>query len=176
MPKLTKKVQKAAAAAPIPSGSFEPLEPGRYVGELTKVEAKTSQAGNPVWNVEFSNITALDGTTQPGRLWYNLNMPQDEMPEDYQPALTESQRENKWEKYQGMVNGRLHGFFEAFSYTVDSDTDEMIGERCVLEVGVQTIQRGARAGQLGNQVNNVLPLSEAGEGFDAEDKKDGDDF
>lgn len=173
MPKLTKKHQKAAAAADIPGDGFSLLEPGKYIATLSKVEAKTSQAGNPVWNAEFTDITNLDGDTFPGRQWLNLNLPIDTMPDTYRPDDTDEVREKKWAQYQALSAGRLHGFFEAFGFTVDSDTDEMIGEKALLTIGVGTIQRGPKAGQETNQVNNIEPLPDD---FDGEGDGDDDEF
>lgn len=172
MPKLAKKHQKAAAAADIPGGGFTLLEPGKYIARLSKVEAKTSQAGNPVWNAEFDEITGLDGESYPGRQWLNLNLPIDTMPDTYRPDDDEATRVKKWDSYQALSAGRLHGFFEAFGFTVDSDTDEMIGEKALLTIGIGTIQRGPKAGDETNQVNHIEPLGDV----DASDDDDDDEF
>lgn len=166
MPKLAvkdrKKVQKAEAVG----GGFEPLRPGKYIATLANVEAKNSNAGNPMWVAEFEDIHDLDGEKQPGRQWYNLNLPTtDEAPADYEKG------QEKWEQYQALCAGRIKAFFEAFGYTPDSDTDEMIGERCVLQIGVRTIQNGPRKGEATNSVNGVAAL----DSVDFEDAGDGDD-
>lgn len=172
MPKLAAKVKKKVAKAKAVSGEFEPMPPGKYIAELSEVEAKSSNAGNPMWNVTFENITDLDGEPQPGRQWYTLMMPQDAMPADYKPKNSKKSPEEAWETYQNLVEGRIKAFFDAFGFTVDSDTDEMIGERCVLQIGVETINGGPKIGQLTNRVNAVLPLDSV-EFTEGED--DGDD-
>lgn len=154
MPKLAVKTRKAVAKADSVSGDFEPLKPGKYVGTLAEVEAKNSAAGNPMWVAVFEDITNMDGERQPGRQWYNLNLPtSDTPPDDYEKDA------EKWVQYQRLCEGRLKAFFEAFGYEVDSDTDEFIGESCVLTIGVRTIQRGERAGEKTNTVNGVKPLT-----------------
>ena len=158
MPKLAKKVAAKAEKAEAVTGEFKPYEPGRYVATLTKVEAKLSSAGNPIWNCEFEDITSLDGDSMPGRQWYTLNLPQDKMPDGYEPKGREKDPVKAWESYQNLCHGRIKAFFEAFGYSTDSDTDEMLQEKCVLQIGIQTIQRGPRQGQLTNSVNAVLPL------------------
>jgi hypothetical protein len=161
MPKLAAKTRKKVAKAEaVAGGDFEPLAPGKYIATLAGVEAKTSNAGNPMWVAEFEEIHDLDGDRQPGRQWYNLNLPVDTMPDDYEPKrLRKGQtREDSWENYQRLCEGRLKGFFEAFGYEVDSDTDEFVGEQCVIIIGVRTITQGARAGEKTNQVNGVAPL------------------
>ena len=173
MPKLAKKMQKQVGSADIPGDGFALLEPGKYIATLSKVEARTSQAGNPVWNAEFTDITSLDGDTVPGRQWLNLNLPIDVMPDTYREDDSDDVREKKWAQYQALSAGRLHGFFEAFGYSVDSDTDEMIGEKALLTIGVGTIQRGAKAGQETNQVNNIEPLPDD---IDTDGDGDGDEF
>lgn len=154
MPKLAATTRKKVAKATSVSGDFEPLKPGKYVGTLAEVEAKKSAAGNPMWVAQFEDITSMDGERQPGRQWYNLNLPtSDTPPDDYEKDA------EKWEQYQRLCEGRLKAFFEAFGYEVDSDTDEFIGERCVLTIGVRTIQKGERAGEKTNTVNGVKPLT-----------------
>lgn len=171
MPKLAAKVRKKVEKASAVSGEFENLKPGKYVASLSAVEAKAANSGAPMWVAEFEEIHNLDGERQPGRQWYNLMLPQDNMPEDYKPKSGKKSPQDAWESYQDLCNGRLKAFFEAFGYTPDSDTDEMIGERCVLQIGIRTIQNGPRAGEQTNSVNGVAPLSSVD--FEGEDG-DGD--
>lgn len=174
MPKLAAKTRKKVEKAEATSSEFKPLSPGKYVAELSEVEAKNSNNGHPMWVAEFTEIHSLDGERQPGRQWYNLMLPQDKMPEDYQPRNSKKKPEEAWEQYQELCNGRLKAFFEAFGYSVDSDTDEMIGDRVVLQIGIRTIQNGVRAGEQTNQVNGVAALDsvdyeEDGDGADSDD-------
>lgn len=169
MPKLAAKDRKKVAKAEAVGGGFEPLTPGKYIAELSEVEAKKSAAGNPMWVAEFVEIHSLDGEKQPGRQWYNLNLPTtDTPPDDYEKGA------EKWEQYQGLCAGRIKAFFEAFGYSEDSDTDEMIGDRVVLQIGVRTIQNGERKGEKTNTVNGVAPLDsvnfEDGDGGDDSDE------
>lgn len=177
MAKLNAKDRKKVDKAEAVTGSFEPLTPGKYVAELAKVETKVSGAGNAYWNAEFTEIHTLDGDKKPGRQWYMLMLPVDKMPADYKEdeALTDEQRKEKWETYQRLTAGRIKAFFEAFGYDTDSDTDEMIGDRCILQIGIETQQRGANAGQQRNRVNAVLPLDEHGD-FEFGDDDGDDDF
>lgn len=170
MPKLAAKDRKKVAKAEAVSGGFEPLKPGKYIAELTEVEAKKSAAGNPMWVAEFQSITTLDGDEKPGRQWYNLNLPTSDTPPDgYEKG------EEKWAQYQGLCAGRIKAFFEAFGYTEDSDTDEMIGDRVVLQIGIRTIQNGDRKGESTNTVNGVAPLDSV-DFEDAEEGGGGDEF
>lgn len=167
MPKLAAKVKKKVAAATAVTGEFEPLKPGKYIATLNEVEAKNSSAGNPMWVAEFGDIRDLDGETQPGRQWYNLNLPTtDTPPEGY------AKGDEKWVQYQRMCEGRLKAFFEAFGYEVDSDTDEFIGDDVVLVIGVRTISNGPRTGERTNSVNAVAPLDSVSH---ADSDEDGDD-
>ena len=54
-------------------------------------------------------------------------------------------------------------WFDAHGFTVDSDTEEMIGSYAMITVVQETIQRGSRAGQVGNRVTFV---EEVPAGFD----------
>jgi hypothetical protein len=72
-----------------------------------------------------------------------------------------------------LVAGRIRAWFEAHGYTEDTDTDEMIGSKAVLVIGVETIQRGAKAGEKTNRVNAV----KSAEDLDLEgDDDDEDEF
>lgn len=167
MPKLAAKMRKQVDQSEAVSGEFPVWKPGKYVGVLNEVEAKNSSAGNPMWVAEFGDIVNMEGEAQPGRQWYNLNLPtSDTPPDDYEKG------EEKWLQYQGLCKGRIKAFFEAFGYETNSDTDEMIGDRCILTIGVRTIQYGDRAGEKTNTVNGVAPLPEGwepGEGTDDAD-------
>lgn len=170
MPKLAAKDRKKVEKSEAVGGGFEPIKPGKYIAELSEVEAKKSAAGNPMWVAEFTNIKSLDGEDVPGRQWYNLNLPtSDTPPEDYEKG------EEKWLQYQGLCSGRIKAFFESFGYTPDSDTDEMIGDRVVLQIGIRTIQNGDRKGESTNTVNGIAALDSVdfedgdGEGGDGEE-------
>jgi hypothetical protein len=123
-----------------------------------------------MWVAEFQNIVTLDGEEKPGRQWYNLNLPTTDTPPDGYEKGAE-----KWEQYQGLCAGRIKAFFEAFGYTEDSDTDEMIGDRVVLQIGIRTIQNGDRKGESTNTVNGVAPLDSV-DFEDAEGEGGGDEF
>lgn len=155
MPKLANNLAAKAAEAEAVSGGFEPLKPGKYLARLSNVEAKVSQNGNAYWNWEFSSLHTLDGEKKSGRQWYMTMVPQDKMPKGTADA-------EKWEKSQAMNLGRFrHIFEEVFGSTTDTDTDELIGDVVVLTIAVETIQGGAKAGQLTNRVRSVDPANDA---------------
>jgi hypothetical protein len=105
------------------------------------------------------------------------------MPEDYLPKkmkdkgytvedLTEEQeeaRQEAWDNYQGLVAARIKEFFGAFGFTPDSDTDEVLGEQCVVIIGQETQQMGRNAGKIVNTVNGLAHLSTVGLGGDPSD-------
>lgn len=156
MPKLAAKDRKKVAKAEATKGGFDLIPPGKYIAELTGVESKISGNGNPMWVAEFSSITGPDGTVFPGRQWYQMMLPTTDTPPDgYTPGGKEKDPQKAWDMYQGLCAGRLKAFFEAFGYDESSDTDEMIGERVVLRIGVRTIQSGNRKGEDANNVNDV---------------------
>ena len=158
MAKLSVKDRKKVAKAEATGGGFKPITAGKYVAELSQVEVKVSANGNPMWVAEFTDIHDLDGEQVPGRQWYNLNLPTTDTPPDgYKPARGGDPKE-KWAQYQELCAGRIKQFFEVFGFTEDSDTDEMIGERAVLQIGIRTIQNGPKTGEQTNTVNGLQPL------------------
>lgn len=176
MAKLAAKDRKKAEKAQAVKSEFEPFPPGKYVGTLSEVEPKVSGAGNAYWNVTFTDLENMDGEVMPGRLWYMVMLPRDKRPDDYKPGpkAKEQDPEKAWGIYQDIVAGRVKSFFEAFGYSLDSDTDEMIGEKAILKVGIETINSGARAGERTNRVNDVMPLGDHEPG--ASDDDGDDDF
>jgi hypothetical protein len=177
MPKLTAKQTKTIEEAKEVSTSFEAWPSGKYIGTLREVEERTGkESGNAYWSVEFEDFVDLDGEKYPGRQWYNVMLPISKMPKDYLPkkmrdkglAVSDldddqlEEREAAWENYQGMVAARIKEFFAAFGYTSDSDTDEMVGEQCIVIIGQQTQQVGQNKGKVVNVVNGVEPLASVG--------------
>jgi hypothetical protein len=153
MPKLNANLAITVSKAEATTGSFELIKPGRYPATLNSVEVKDGNHGMAQWSAEFGDITDAQGTRVPGRQWLNLNIPTDSpMPASY------SNGADKWASYQSVSAARLKAFFEAFGYTADSDTDEMIGERAVIDIEIRTIQNGPRRGEQVNGVKAVYPL------------------
>lgn len=155
MPKLPKKAAKATAETE--SQSFDALPVGTYIGTLEQVTthdgraiasspADVDQFGEgekiPYWKWQFKDITGRSGEdvepgkTYPGKLWV-------------QTSLGENSR---W---------KMKEVFDAFGYTTDTDTDEMCGEKVVLVVTQRTIEGGPRKGEIGNNVDNLLPYDES---------------
>lgn len=156
MPKLNTAAQEAVNTAEAFSG-YSLIEPGRYLATLAKVEVKDGNHGGMQWSAEFNEISSLDGTRQGGRQWLNLNLPiSGAAPASYLNG------QEKWEKFQAVSAARLKAFFEAFGYTTDSDTDEMVGEQAIIEIEVRTIQNGPRRGEQVNGVKAVFPAGNAG--------------
>lgn len=143
MPKLNKQQAKAVQnTAPATAGGYM-LDDGLYAAQLLKVEEKE---GNeyPYWSWEFGNIHDKEGARKGGRQWNNTSLsPKSEA------FLAQS--------------------FEAFGYTADSDTDEMIGEWVVLSIGSEIQKKGAKAGQRRNVVLGLLEFKPDKWDFDPEE-------
>jgi hypothetical protein len=142
MPKLSKAKQKTVAKAE--STGFQPLPEGKYIGALKAVvtekngEPLSGDAG-PYWQWEFDHITDLqEEDTFPGR----------------QFVITSLSDESDW---------KMKEVFDAFGYALDSDTDEMVGEKVILVVSQRVIEKGKRKGEMGNNVDRVMPLESGGE-------------
>lgn len=137
MPKLNKSLAAKTEEAEVKD--FTALPAGVYTSKLLEVEVKEGlQSGKPYWNWTFE----VDGEEHPDhadrRLWVITSLSEN--------ALF-----------------KLKEVFHAFGYTTDSDTDELIGEKVKLVVIEQEIEKGKRKGQIGNQVEQVLPLAGSGE-------------
>lgn len=188
MPKLSAKLVQGVQEAEDPrEGGFTAWPEGWYDMMLNKVEETDAASGSKMWEVELTDgINPQTGDKMPGRQFDRLNVPITRMPklwlprkmkdkgvnpEDLTPAQVE-ERDKAWANYQNLSNGRMKVFFRGFGYAVNSDTDEMLGERALVHVGITTQQRGKRAGQEVNEVLGYKPLAEA----ETDDEDAEDDF
>ena len=133
MPKLSRELAAQVDNDP-GSGSFDPVPAGVYRVRLKDVNAKIAKAsGNPMWELVFEMVD--DGYK--GRLlWSNLV----QIP---------------------TVAWKIREFFDAFGVGADTDTDELLGRTCRVSVIQRVIGGGSREGQIGNNIEKVLP-DEAG--------------
>ncbi len=156
MPKLPAKVSQSVAKSEQVSGGFENLTPGKYLTRLFEVapeEHKNYPDHVSTWVCSFNEIHDLTGKKFPGRQFLRLNViMNNKMPANYPKS------QDKWDTFVRMANGQMKAFFENMGYTPDSDTDEMIGEPAMLDIGIRTIQSGARMGEKVNDVRGVVPI------------------
>lgn len=131
MPKLNEQQQAVAAES---EGGFTPVDEGRYVVVLEKVteSAKAGPSGHKYWTWEFK----ID---EPGvraaRLWHNTSLSPD-------------------------AAFKIREVYDALGYTLDSDTAEMIGDKCRAYVSTQTQEQGKNAGRLQNVIDSLVPLED----------------
>jgi hypothetical protein len=110
--------------------SFEPMPEGKYTLSLSDVDASKEGPAGPYWSWEFS---VLDEGYTNRKLWVNTSLSADA----------------EW---------KLKETFEAFGAAPDTDTDELIGQPVTAIVTIRTIQKGAKAGELTNSVDTLLPF------------------
>lgn len=130
MPKLNQDQQKAASEAK-DDGGFVLLPEGRYLGTLAEVEVLQGNEYD-YWNCTFRELMDESGKVWPGRQWDKVSM----------------SPKSDWKVKQ---------FFEAMGYTLDSDTDEMIGDKCVLHISQGIQEKGKNAGKMTNNVDRLAP-------------------
>lgn len=129
MPKLATGVAESVKKAAASSG-FTPMDEGRYRARLTKVTAKTAaSSGNPMWVWEFE---ILDEKYKGRKQWNNT-------------VLTDAAL---W---------KVGESFAAFGVPEDTDTDELLGCTVELEVSQRRITGGNREGEMGNNIDRVVP-------------------
>lgn len=173
MPRLAKGLVKQVQDAEAVTGGFELIKPGKYPAKLKAVESKTSGTGKPGWNWEFGDIHDLEGNKVPGRQWVWTMLPGAKAPKEGVDNYDELYK--KWETSERLSAGRIKAMFEAFGYSEDSDTDEMLGEKCVLQIGIQTIKAGPRKGEEQNYVVKVIAWDEELSELDLDDEDDAED-
>lgn len=119
--------------------NYEPIPAGTYVVRLMNVEPRESKNGNPAWSWTYEIV---EGEHTGRRLW------------DYTSLVEKA----LW---------RVKAIFDAFEVPPGTDTDELLGRQVRLVVSQRPIPAGQRAGEIGNQIDRVLPgpaLSEASVG------------
>lgn len=131
MPRLDDSAASRVAEAETSSGV---MDEGIYEMILIEVEAKEGPNG-PYWNWTFA-------------------VPEDaeRYPKWRQWLVTSLSEKSAW---------RLKETFAAFGVDPDTDTDELIGQRVRAQIGQHTIQKGARAGEVGNNIKKLLPVDES---------------
>lgn len=133
MPRLDETAAQRVNEAETTSGV---MDEGIYVMTLLEVEAKEGPNG-PYWNWTF--VVPEDAEKYPKwRQW----------------LVTSLSEKSAW---------RLKETFAAFGETPDVDTDDLIGRQVRAQIGQHTIQKGARAGEVGNNIKKLMPLDESGE-------------
>lgn len=176
MPKLSAKQASAVEEADEVQLGFEAWPDGRYKATLDSVEERESQAGNMMWNAVFRDFINVDGEKMRGRQWLRLMLPQTKMPKDYLPVkmrdkgltvaeLSDKEKEERaeaWKNYQNMVAARIKEFFAAFGYASGSDTEEVEGMECGVNIGHETQQMGRNAGKVVNVINGLFPVEDLG--------------
>lgn len=159
MPKLGKKQAQSVAEQEVKD--FTAIPPGRYVLALREVTVsdKPGESGAHYWNWEFEVVepevvrdpeTKEDVKVVNRRLWTRT-------------SLADSA---EW---------KLKQVFDAFGYTPDSDTDEMVSEKVVAYVARVPQEKGQRQGQLVNEIDRLAPYDESEE-REAAEADEGDQF
>lgn len=136
MAKLPNDVAKNAAEA---EDGFALMEENDYVLELLRVETEKNgkptvgkESGVPYWTWVFQ-IPEDAERYKKRRFWRIISLGETSLP-------------------------MLKAAFAAFGATTDTDTDDLIGKRCLGHVGVKMIDQGAKAGTEDNEITRLMPL------------------
>lgn len=138
MPKLPQNIQEKAEQAE--SKDFSAFPAGTYEVQLTKID--TTKVGKsskvPYWELELTVTDAApaESRARGRKVWDNMSLGED----------------SAWKVKQ---------VFDAFGYELSSDSDEMVGELCLAEIGTEIQAQGAKAGQVVNVVNKLMPVGGA---------------
>ncbi len=138
MPKLSNT--DAARVEEAETTSFEPLPVGTYPVRLNEVTVSDREgaSGFHYWRWELEVDDPDDDTFNGRKMWTNTSL-------------------------SPKADFKMKETFEAFGFTTDTDTDEIVGERCLAAVVQRVIEGGTRAGQTGNDVQNLMALPSDGE-------------
>lgn len=140
MPKLNKDKAKEAANT---ESSFDPVDEGWYHVRLRDVDGSRSGNAGPYWSWEYEVVGAG-------------------APDDKGSYATPFLNRRLWNNTT-LAEGKMFGFnatFKAFDVDTDTDTDDLCGRIIKVLVGHRTIQQGARAGQIGEQINQLRPADD----------------
>lgn len=132
MPKLNNDTSAKVDAA---ESEFNPVEEGIYVLQLREdVSVKEGPAG-PYWAWSFE---IPEGEEKAGRRFF------------HNTSLSEQ------------AFFKLKETFGAFGVPTNTDTEDLVGKRVKGHVVIKTIQKGTRAGELGNEIKTLYPLDHDG--------------
>jgi hypothetical protein len=123
---LPERTQKAAAD---PANQRGVLPEGLY--RLRVREIDTSQqtgGGDGKWIFQFD---VIDGPRSSGRLFEHCGL-------------------------SDAAAWKISQIFDALGFTLDSESDELIGATCLATVVQEVIEQGKRQGQMGNNVSQYL--------------------
>jgi hypothetical protein len=127
MPKLNAQIASKVEAQE--TQNYEALPADTYTVRLLSVDPKESANGNPAWSWTYE---VVEGDHKGRRLW------------DYTSLVDAA----LW---------RVKAVFDAFGTPPDTDTDELLGKQVRLVVSQRVIPTGKRQGEIGNQIDRVLP-------------------
>lgn len=132
MPKLSSSM--ADKVDEVESSTFEAIPEGIYRAVLEGEVEVVQGAKGPYWKWVFKIVEEGEGKGR--KMFVNT-------------SLSESAL---W---------KLKEVFDAFGEPTSTDTDDLIGREVKLFVVQKPYEQGARAGEMGNEVKNVLPVNQA---------------
>lgn len=130
MAKLNKNMQKQVSDAE--TSGFEPLPDGAYHAKLRDVDTTREGPKGPYWSWEFEIV---DEAYKGRRVWNNTSLSKE-------------------------AAFKMRETFDAFGVSPDVDTDDLIGKLVKVVLTTRTIEKGARAGELANDVSRLKPADE----------------
>jgi hypothetical protein len=136
MAKIPQNLRDKAEASAESWGQFVLLNPGLYAARLEEVD--TTRPDGPAGPFW---VWIFKYENQPGKAFLNTS-------------------------FSEKAIGSVGAVYRAFDAPIDEDTDELIGELCILSIGVGVVKKGERKGQKRNEVSAVLPWQD---GFEDQD-------
>jgi hypothetical protein len=139
MAKLSKATAKKVDDS---QSSFDPVDEGWYHVRLRDVDADRSGPAGPYWSWEYEIVGAgaPDG-------------------DDYATPMKNRRLWNNTTLAEGKMFG-LNQTFAAFGVPSDTDTDDLCGQIVKAQVTHRTIQKGARTGEIGEQISRLAKADE----------------
>jgi hypothetical protein len=134
MAKLPSNVQEVASKAD-PSSGFSVVDEAIYVVKCTKCSLDMPNAAGTARKAQWELVIDQEGVRK-AKLWQDV-------------------------AHSPEAAGLMHGAFNAFGLTLDSDEGEFVGERCLADVGIRVAEQGKYQGQKQNFVKALLPLNGA---------------
>lgn len=139
MPKLNSDVAQKVEQA---EDGFKPVPEGVYIVQLKEdVDVKEGAKG-PYWRWTFEVPETHEGAEMQyagRRFWTNTSL-------------------------SDAAYFKLKETFAAFGVPTDTDTEDLVGQKVKAVVTQRVIQGGQRAGDIGNEIDKLLPLDHDEEG------------
>lgn len=168
MPKLTTGQQKFVGKQDPENArgrTFTVIQESKVLAKLEEVNVGYTDNDEEYWNCVFGSLVGAEsGDEYPGKQFFRINLPKGKAPASYRPYKNGQKNEDAtpeeiaeaWQKRIERSGAQLNALFTIAGFTLDSDTDELIGSQYGLDISVERARGGKHQGKDVNRVDGLF--------------------